>query len=170
MEMQLGALLDTTPSRSCSLDIVMEWLYEGLTEVTIWKWLYPGTGHHFLRLSTHPHRLKTYVVLQQVEYLGPEAKGEKRSGLAYHRFQWPTEEFVPPKSATLDCAYLGILVPRVGILPQGDIASVSLNFILRLSPVTLKYLCQETSRCRNASQSCQGLLALFIFRCFAQYG
>lgn len=37
MEMQLGALLDTTPSRSCSLDIVMEWLYEGLTEVTIWK-------------------------------------------------------------------------------------------------------------------------------------
>lgn len=69
-----------------------------------------------MRLSTHPQRLKTYVVLQQVEYLGPKAKGEKRSGLTYHGFQWPTEEFVPPKSATLDCAYLGILIPRVGIL------------------------------------------------------
>lgn len=162
MEMQLSALLDTSPSRSCSLDIVMEWLYEGLAEVTVWKWLYPR-----MRLSTHPQRLKTYVVLQQVEYLGPKAKGEKRSGLTYRRFQWSTEEFVPPKSSTLDCAYLGILIPRVGILPQGNIASVSLNFILRLSPVTLKYLCQQTSRCWNEWQSCQDLLALFIFWCFA---
>lgn len=94
------------------IDIVMEWLYYGLAEVTIWKWLYPGMGHHFLRLSTHSQRLKIYIVLQQVEYLGLKAKGEKRSGLAYHCFQWPTEECVPPKSAALDGACLGILFPE----------------------------------------------------------
>ena len=65
----------------------------------------------------------------------------------------PLGELVSPTPSVLDSAGLEVLVPRMGMLPPGGRARVSLNFKVQLPRVLPGSWCPETIRQGKGSLS-----------------
>ena len=75
---------------------------------------------------------------------------------------------LPLKYAALDCAYLVIRVPRVGILPRRDTATVPLNFKLRLAPTYFNLFVPRDQQTQKWVMVLPGVTGLVYFLCFTQ--